>query len=195
MSVPEAANVCGADVVGTLPGERRRLQVRALAEAHSRARHSEELAVVLGAVERCLQHGPGGGEVLAEESDDAQRRIGGGVVLHVDGHRRAGVTRGVADQARVVERHGFVERLADGGELHGHLGGGGEALVSEAPRQRAVRLDGRLGCRCVEGVLAEVIERDMQPLAGERSGDPERVVDGLAGDEAADHVAGHRRGR
>ena len=132
------------------------------------------------------------GKSSAEESDEPKRRIGGGVVLHVDRHRRSRVTRRFADQARVVERHGFVERLADGGELHGHLGGGGEALVGEAPGECAVRVDGRLGCRCVERVLTEVIERDMEALAGERSGDPERVVDGLAGDEAADHVAGDR---
>ena len=71
-------------------------------------------------------------------------------------------------EPRVVERHRLVERLPDRGELHRHLGAGGEPLVREAPRERAVRVDRRLGGGCIERVLAEVIERDLQPVAGER---------------------------
>ena len=147
-------------------------------------------AVILGAMQGCLEHRTGRREVLADHADDAKRRVGGGVVLHVDRDRRAGGSRRLADRARVVERHRLVERLAHRGELHRHLRAGGEALLGETPGERPVRVDGGPGRGDVECVLAEMIERHMQSVAGQCPGDAERVVDGLAGDESG----GRRRG-
>ena len=68
-------------------------------------------------------------------------------------------------------------------------------VVGQAPRERAVRVHRGACGRRVEGVLAEMVERDLQPVGGEVPGDPERVVDGLAGDEATNHIPGDRRRR
>ena len=104
------------------------------------------------------------------KADETQRRIGGGVVLHVDRHRRAGGAGGVADRTRVVERHGLVERLPDRGELHRHLRAGGEAVLGQAAGERAVCVH-RGTCRGgVAGVLAEMVERDLQPAGGQVPG-------------------------
>ena len=67
------------------------------------------------------------------------------------------------------------QRLADRGELHADLGVAGEAGAAEPLEQLEVRRHGRLRLRLVEGVLAEEVERDVQPVV-----DQHRVaVDGL----------------
>ena len=88
-----------------------------------------------------------------------------------------------------------VKRLPDGRELHRHLGSARKALRLEPPRERPVRVDRGLRGAGVEGVLAKMVERDTESLGGELARDAERVVDRLAGNEAPDHVARHRRRR
>ena len=164
----EAAYVGPVDVGAVLEGDLLGLEVGALAQPHPRALVGQLAAVGLGAVERGLQHRPGLGEVLAQLAQDRQRRVGGGVVLHVEGHRGAGVAGGAADGARVLQRDLVApavdrarQRLAHRRELHRHLGVPGQAALPELREQLEVGRDGRLGLLRVEGVLAEVVERDV----------------------------------
>ena len=175
-----------------------RLLVGALAQPHPRALDRERAAVVLGAVQVGLHDRAGLREVAAQRPQRRERRVGRGVVLHVEGHRRAGGRGRLADRARaLLERELVADRLADG------------ATASPTPRcgrRRSARprasrsssdevgLDGRVGLAGVGGVLAEVVEADRQALADELAAGAHGVLDGLAGDEAA-HDAARRPAR
>ena len=139
---------------------------------HSRTREpvcGEVTAVGLGAVEVGLQHGARLREVGAQLAQDAQRGVGGGVVLHVEGHGGARRGGGLADLARVVEGDLPAvagQRLAHRGELDADLGPAGEARVVQQAEQRDVRVARGLRLAEVLHVLAEVVDGD-QP-AGRR---------------------------
>ena len=57
-----------------------------------------------------------------------------------------------------------------------------------------VRRDGRVGLLGVEGVLAEEVEGDPEPVVGERGGRVDGGLGGLAGDVAADDPGRDRHG-
>ena len=161
----QAAHVGLVDLVLVLEGDRLGLVVGALAQPHPRALVGQVAAVGLGAVQVGLQHGAGLREVLAQLAQDAQRRVGGGVVLHVEGHRGAGVAGRVADGAGVLERDLLAvvgQRLADGRELDRDLGVARQALLGQRREHVEVGRDGGVGLLAVEGVLAEEVERDVQ---------------------------------
>ncbi|CUR61440.1 hypothetical protein NOCA1240543 [metagenome] len=194
----EAADVGLVDVDLLLEGDVLGLHVGALAQAHTGALVGEGAAVGLGAVQHRLQDGAGLGEVLAELAQDRQRRVGGGVVLHVEGDRRAGVAGGAADVAGVLERHLVPvvgEELPDRAELDRDLGVRGQALRGEVGEDLLVGRHGRLGLGDVGGVLAEVVEGDPQAVLHQRGGGGDRVGRALTGDVAGHDPAGdgHRR--
>ncbi len=126
-----------------------------------------------------------------------KRRVGGGVVLHVEGDRGAGVAGRVADGAGVLERHLLADvgqRLADRGELHRDLGVAGQALRGQRVEEVEVGRDGGVGLLAVEGVLAQEVQRHVQPGLDERVGRLDGVVGGLTGHVARDDAARHRHG-
>ena len=144
----EAAHVGLVDLGAGLEGHRLRLLVGALAQAHARAGVREVTAVGLGAVEVGLEHGADGREVGPQLAQGVEREVRRRVVLHVEGHRRAGLLRHLADLAGVVEGDLVAvagQRLTEGAELERHLDGAalGEALVAQ--RRRAGRRR-RPGC-------------------------------------------------
>jgi hypothetical protein len=91
--------------------------------------------------------------------------------------------------------------LADGAELHAHLGPGGERtdpLGQPGPVQRVeqqqVGIDGRLGRRGIGGVLTEVVEADQQPVLDQGGCGADRARTVRAADEAL-HDRTRDRGR
>ncbi len=85
------------------------------------------------------------------------------MVLHVEGHGRAGRARRLADRPGVVEGHllavaGSAWPTAE--SFTRHLGARGQPLAGEAPRRVQVGVDVAVACGGVERVLAEVVERD-----------------------------------
>ena len=138
----EAAYVGLVDLDLVLEGDVLGLHVGALAQPHPRALVGQRTAVGLGAVEHRLEHRARLGEVLAELAQDRERRVGGGVVLHVEGDRRAGVARSPADLAGVLQRDLVAlvgEELADRAELDRDLGLAGQAAWRRARRARPCR--------------------------------------------------------
>ncbi len=163
----QAANVRLVDLVAVAEGDGLRLVVRALAEPDARARAGQVTAVALGSPEVGLDDRTGRREVLAQLGQDCQRRVGGGVVLHVEGHRGAGVRRRLTDGAGVREGDPLAvagQRLTDRRELDRHLGVLGETFVRKGLQQLDVGVPGGVRLLLVEGVLAEVVEGDLQPV-------------------------------
>ena len=180
-----------------LEGDRLGLLVGALAQAHPAARDGQVTAVGLGAVQVGLQHRPDRREVLAQLAQGLQRRVGGGVVLHVEGHRGARVGGRLADLAGVVEGDLVPvtgEVLAHRAQLDADLGAAalGEAGLGHRAEQLDVGVTG--GARLVEvgGVLAEEVDGAEPAGLGQRGRGTHRVGGALTGDEPADHVPAHR---
>ena len=189
---PQAAEVRDADLVAALPGQRHRLLVGALAEPDARARMGEGAAVVLGAAQRCLDHQAGRGMLRPQPAADLERRIGGGVVLHVEGHRDPRRRRGPADLEGILEGQLGIHALAERGELERHLGPRCQILGGEPLDQRAVDGNGRPRVRSVLGVLAEMVDGDREPISRQCPDHADRAAQALAGHEAADQPAGQR---
>src|SRR6476619_5609532 len=194
----EAAHVGLVDLGAGLEGHRLRLLVGALAQAHARPRVREVTAVGLGAVEVGLEHGADRREVGPQLAQGVESEVRRRVVLHVEGHRRAGLLRHLADLTGVVERDLVAvsrQRLTEGAELERHLDGAtlGQTLVAQRRQQGDVGIPGVLRLREVGRVLAEVVDR-RQPTGG---GDLGRCSDDVgtlrAGNEAPDDRARHRR--
>src|SRR6478735_2823321 len=155
----EAAHVGLVDVGTGLEGDRLGLLVGALAQAHARPLVGEVTAVGLGAVEVGLQHRPDGREVGPQLAQRVEGEVGRRVVLHVEGHGRAGFTGHLADLAGVVEGDGVAvarQRLTEGAQLERHLHGpaGGEPLLPQRGEQRHVGITGVPGLRKIGRVLA-----------------------------------------
>jgi hypothetical protein len=136
-----------------------------------------------------LQHSAGVGEVLAQPAEDGQRRVGGGVVLHVEGHRRAHLGGRGADRPGVRLGQVLVERLSQRRELEADLGAMGERAGAQSLQQRQVFVTGGVGLVGCERVLAEVVKGHGQTLFDQFRGGPQGVGGRGAGDEALDHVA------
>ena len=186
----EAAHVGLVDVVTLLVGDLLRLVVGALAQPDPAALVGERPAVLLGAVEVGLQHGSRLREVLAQLAQRRQRAVGGGVVLGVQGHRGPRVARRTTDPAGVLGGQlgtDLRERLPDRGQLHADLGVASEPGVAEPLEQVEVRHHGGLRVRLVEGVLAQEVERDVQPVVDQHLGRRHGVVGVLTGHVAVDH--------
>ena len=165
-----------------------------------------ELARVgLGPAQRRLQHRPDRGEARSQRAGDAQRGIGGPVVLGVDGHGRARVRRGDGDPLEVLGRDPLAQRVRlrpvlaaeqqpEGGRLHRDLDRAvlGQPLGGELAEQVHVLGGGRRRALRVGGVLAEVVERHEQPGGAQFAASRHRVLARLTG-----HVPVHdgpRRG-
>lgn len=86
------------------------------------------------------------------------------------------------------------EGLAEGRELDRDLGAVAEPVVPEGFQQPQIRVAGGLGGGLVGDVLAEVVERDVQPARGERPDGVHRRVERVARDESVHHRAGDGRG-
>ena len=174
-------------------GHRLRLLVGTLAEPHPRAGMGQVAAVALGAPQVGLQHRAGLGEVLPKLTQDAQGRVGGGVVLHVQGDRRPGSARRRADRVRVLQRDLLAvtgKRLPDGGELHRRLGPAGQPFVGQQAEQAQVGVAGVGRLLHVEGVLAQVVHRGEQPPVEQLAGGGDRLLGARTGDEPGHHRSG-----
>jgi len=194
----EAAHVRLVDVAGGLVCHRLRLLVRPLAEPDPAALVGEVGTVRLGPVEVGLEHGADGREVLAQLAQCLEGAVGGGVVLHVQGHRGAGVRGRLADLAGVLEGDLVAvagKRLAQRGELERGLGGpvGGEPGLGERGDQGEVGVPGVLGLAELGGVLAEVVDGRHPVAAGEATGRAYGVLGARPGNESVNDVAAHRR--
>ena len=108
----EAAHVGLVDLEAGLVRHRLRLLVGALAQPDPDPAVGQFPAVGLGAAQVGLHHGAGGREVGAQPAEDLQGRVGGGVVLGVEGDRGAGLARLGADRAGVLVGELLVEDLA-----------------------------------------------------------------------------------
>ena len=119
------------------------------------------------------------------------------MVLHVEGDR--GADRRGRLHHRPHELEGEVvpagQRLAERRQLHRHLGGPAQAERLEAGEQREVGVPGVLGLRPRGDVLAQVVERHLDAVGGQRADDAERVGQGLPRDEPVDHPPGGRVAR
>ncbi len=189
----EAAHVGLVDLQPLLEGDRLGLEVGALAQPHPGALVGQRPTVALGAVEGGLDDGSGLREVLAQLAQRGQGAVGGGVVLHVEGDRGAGVAGGAADRAGVLERHLVADpgqELADRGELDGDLGAAGQPARGQRREEVDVGRHGRLGLLGVEGVLTEVVQGGGEPVRGQHGGRVDGRLGGLAG-----HVGVHDPGR
>src|SRR5687768_17879049 len=74
-----------------------------------------------------------------------ERGVGGGVVLHVEGDRVAGVAGGPADGARVLQRDlvaDLGEELPDSGQLDRHLRLAGQPTGGDRKSTRLNSSDG-----------------------------------------------------
>src|SRR5690606_16737075 len=168
--------------------------VGALAQPDARPLVGEFRTVLLCAAQVRLDDGTDVGEVAPQFVDDPQRRVDGGVVLHVEGDRRPGVAGGRADATGVGQGEVLVEGLPQCRQLRRHLGARTETGGAEAFQQLDVVLDVRLGPLLVVGVLPEDVHGDEESLGGQVAGDAQGVLDGLPGDEPADHLIAERRG-
>jgi hypothetical protein len=116
------------------------------------------------------------------------------VIFHVEGDRRARVGRGGADRTRIRLGHVLVEGLAQGRQLDADLGRRREPLLLERLQQGQVLVAGGVRLIGVEGVLAEMVQSDREPLLGQFPGDAQGVLRRLAGDEPAYDVPAERGG-
>lgn len=173
------------------------LLVGALHDAYAAARGGEPAGVVLGAEQIGLDDAAGLREVLPQLLVDGEHRVEGGVVLGVQGDRGADGGSGLDDRAHVGEGQlvAVLQRLAEHGQLHGHLGAGAQAEVLQALHELQIRVAGGLGLRGGGDVLADDVERDLQTLVRGVLDDRHDLVDGLPGDEAVDDLLGAGRGR
>ncbi len=193
---PQTADVRPVHLVPITERHRLRLVVRALAEPDPGPLVREVATVRLGPPQVRLQYRARRREVLPELADDLQRRIGRGVVLHVDGDRRPDLGGDDADPSGVGQRDLAAvrpEREPERGQLHRHLAGVSEATVGQPGQQRRVRAHDRVRLRRVEGVLTEMVDRDVKPRSDQRRGHRESVRRVAAGDIAGHHVPSHRR--
>ncbi len=119
------------------------------------------------------------------------------MVLGVQGDRGADRCGGLDDRADVGEGQlvAVLQRLAEHGELDGHLRLRAQAEVLEAADELQVgvaRGGGLLGSR---DVLTDHVEGDLKALAGGVLDDRDDVLDRLTGDEPVDDLLRARGGR
>ena len=86
------------------------------------------------------------------------------------------------------------ERLTDRGELEGDLGAPGEPGAGQPVEEGEVGLGRTFGLLAVAGVLAQMVERDLEAVADEPAGRLDRFVGGLTRDEPGDDGRRHRQG-
>ena len=83
-----------------------------------------------------------------------------------------------------------VDVEPEGGELDRDVRPAREVLRRERLEQRRVRDDGRVRAGVVADLLAQVVDRREQPVAGQAVDALERVVGGLTCDEPVDDPSG-----
>jgi hypothetical protein len=117
------------------------------------------------------------------------------VILHVQGNRGARRGGGLGHPGDVGERDVVAarQRLAEGGELDGHLGADAEALRGQRVGQRQIRVPGAQRLGGVGDVLAQEIEGDLTATGVQRADGGEGVVQSLARHETVHHGTGDRR--
>ena len=182
----EASAVRVADGLAALERDILVLGVGALAEADARALAREPLDVALGTAEHRLHHGGDGRVLSAQLADRLEGHVGERRVLHVDGHGRPGVPRRAEHAVRPASRCYPVRVEAERGELDRHVRAASEVLRGERLEQRDVGGDGRVGPRVVGHLLAEVVDRREQALAGQAMHALKGVCGRLARDEPVD---------
>ncbi len=85
-----------------------------------------------------------------------------------------------------------VQRLAEHGQLDGHLHALAQPQVREVADQLQVGVPGGGGLLGGGDVLADDVHRQLQALGRQVLDDRDDVGHGLAGDEAVDDLLGHR---
>ena len=177
----EAAHVGLVDLTRGLVRHRLRLLVGALAEPDPAALMGEVGTVRLGAVVG-LHHRSHGREVLPQLPQGLQRRVRGRVVLHVEGHRRAGVRRRLADLPGVLERDLVAvagQRLPQRSFSEASAVPGGEAGIRERADERqcggcaapgSARSCPRRGSRWLTSGSARPAARGPHRVLGARTG-------------------------
>jgi len=158
--------------------------VRALHEPHADAKRVQVLKVLLAAAKRGLQHDAERPmTVPPQRVDDLQRGLRVARALHVEPDEEAGRLRPLEDPAEVLDRSRPVHVEAESRQL--------QRNVAVDPRSQdgvddleVVACRG-LGLGRIRDALAQMVEGEQQPPLLDGAGRVDRIVERLAGDEAA----------
>ena len=184
---PHRLEVARPHGVGILVGDRCRLAVDPLADAHRRCIACQRSGVGDRAAQHRLQdhtHVPV--PVRVQLTPDREGRIGGARALHVDPHEHRVPFGGREHRREVLATDRVREIKPECAQLDRHVCLGGRR--GEPVDQAEILRDRLVGLGDLADVLAEDRDRRRHALLRERIHAPERVGDRLARDVAARHA-------
>jgi len=185
-------DVVGINIGFAGEGDFGRLFVSAFAQPDKRALGLEVGHVLLAAVEISLDHGANviTAKGVVHLAEDTQSGVGVFVALHVDGDMVAELP-GVFDNASEIEEAGvFRDIQAKLGELEGYCRL--EVVAGDSVQDADVLVGGFAGILGGCHRLAQVVQRNYQPVGVELLDDRHRFRQRLAGDETPGHAPGDK---